>query len=313
MAKSKTRRKTTSIRRGKPKAGEFQQLHIKVTSPRIVMHQLYMGAAKGIKCAVFIILTGLILYGGYRGVEHMFLKNEKYLFESISLKTSGHLDSARIEEISRLDRQKTIFDIDTDQVRKDLLALPEVVECTVERRLPGTLKITVVERDPIVWIKCESLGFPGRRDGGILMDESGVSYPCASAQWSSVRQLPVVALRVAKSGDFQHGSITEHKDLLRALDLIKIFNTADVRNEWLPEQVILINDYSMEVISHDGSRAVFGMYDHQRQLDDFISIREHYLKNGGSVEHVNLIPQSNIPVKLAGDPVLVKPKLILSP
>ena len=42
------------------------------------------------------------------------------------------------------------------------------------------------------------------------------------------------------------------------------------------------------------------MYDHQRQLNDFVSIREHTLKTSRDVEHVNLIPKINIPVKFAG-------------
>ena len=313
MAKSKTRRKTTSLPRRKPKAGEYQQLHIKVSSPRIVMHQLYQGAAKGIKCAVFMILSGLILYGAYRGVHHFFLGNEKYRLQEIDLQTNGYLDHSRVVQLAGINLEASIFDVDTEKVRESLNALPEVMDSVVERRFPGRLKIRIEERIPVGWIQCESLGFPGRQDGGILVDKNGVTFPGAGGLWQASRNLPLFIVKAAKSEDFEHGSKTQYLDLLRALHLVEKFQDADIRKEWLPQEVILVNDYSMEVIANDGSHAVFGMYEHQRQLDDFITIREHALKTQRTVRHINLIPKRNIPVKFAGDPVMVRPNPIATP
>lgn len=313
MARFTPRRKTTAVRRNVRKGGDLQKLHIKVTSPRILMYQVLRGMAKGIKFAVFIVLTGLIVYGGYRGVEHLFLGNEKYRLQEIDLQTNGHLDHSRVVNLAGIDLEATIFAVDTEKVRENLNALPEVVGCVVERRLPGTLKIKIEERVPVVWIKCESLGFPGRRDGGILADANGITFPCEGGLWEASQDLPVIDLNMAKSEDFHHGSKTQHSDLLRALHLIKTFYAGDLREEWLPARVTLVNDYSMEVIANDDSRAIFGMYDHQRQLDDYLTIREHSLKTRRMVKHVNLMPHKNIPVKFAGEPVMVKPRLNPNP
>ena len=310
MARSKPRRKTTAVRRNTRLGGDLQKLHLKVSSPRIMMHQARHMIGKGVKWGGVAIMLALIVFGGYRGVQHLFLKNEKYNLQEIDLHTNGHLDHASVVDLAGIDLKANIFAVDTEKVRDTLIALPEVIDCVVERRLPGTLKIKIEERIPILWIECESLGFSGRRDGGILVDENGITFPCERAVWSEVIDLPVVVVKVAKSEDFQHGSKTTHADLLRALNLVKTFYTADAREEWLPEQVDIINNYSIEVISNDGSNAVFGMYDHKRQLDDFVTIREHSLKAKRKIEHINLIPRKNIPVKFAGAPVLVKPGLV---
>jgi len=313
MARSKPRRKTATVQRNVRKGGDLQKLHIKVISPRILMYQLLRGMDKGIKCGVVVILLVLITYGGYRGIQHLFLGNDKYRLQEIDLQTNGHLDHSRVVDLAGIDLKSTIFAVDTEKVRENLNGLPEVIDCVVERRLPGTLKIKIEERVPIVWINCESLGFSGRRDGGVLVDENGITFPCEGVLWGAARDLPVIVLQVAKSEDFRHGMKTKHQDLLRALHLVKTFYTADVREEWLPEQVVIINDYSLKVTANDGSHAVFGMYDHQRQLDDFITIREHSLKTRRKVKYVNLIPRKNIPVKFAGAPVMVKPKLAPNP
>ena len=313
MNKSKFRRKTTPIKRDVRKGGDLHCLHIKVSSPRIVMHQIMSGIGKGIKCGVLLVLLALIAYGGHRGVKHLFLGNEKYRLQEIDLQTNGSLDHARVLELTGIQLRDTIFAVDTGEVRARLEELPEVVDCLVERRLPGTLKIRIEERVPIAWVRCETLGFPGQEMRGVLVDEQGITFPCEGALWDTSKGLPVIVLNTARSDEFRHGNKTTHMDLLRALHLLSEFYAMGMREQWLPEQIAIINDYSMELRSLDGSKSVFGMYEHKRQLDNFITIREHSLKTDRKVRHINLMPTKNIPVKFAGDPVLVKPGLAAGP
>lgn len=308
MPRLKPRRKTTRSPRNVGKGGDLQKLHIKVSSPRIVMYQVMSGMGKGVKYFVLLALLALIGIGGYRGIQHLFHGNEKYNITEIKPVTNGLIDEERVSEITGVEIGQNIFKVDVDDVQSKLQELPEVITCDVERRLPGLLRIKIVERVPAVWIECETLGFPGRRNGGVLADGNGITFPCEGALWEAARDLPVIVVKRAKSDAFQHGSKIKHADLLRALHLVRTFEAGNVRAEWLPERVVLINDYSIEAICNDGSRAIFGMYDHERQLDDFISIREHTLKTRRVVKVINLIPKKNIPVTFVGGPVLVKPK-----
>jgi len=304
MARIFPRKKTTRATRREG----LQKLHIKVTSPRIVMFQIRSGILKGMKFVVILAMLALIGFGGYKGIQHLFLGNEKYRLQEIDLQTNGHLTHARVVDVAHIDLNGNIFTIDTHHVRDSLQALPEVTRCKVERRLPGTLKIHITERVPVVWIKCPPLGFPGRSNNGVLADEKGVTFPCEGTLWDSSRDLPVVVVPVAKSDNFNHGHKSTHPDVIRALNLIKTFNTANVRAEWMPERLILVNNYSIKVICNDGSHATFGMHDHDRQVADFITIHEHTLRTHRKITHINLIPHKNIPVVFADDPVLVRPK-----
>ncbi|HCI92106.1 MAG TPA: hypothetical protein DHV60_06095 [Verrucomicrobiales bacterium] len=308
MSFLKPRRKTTRSPRVVGKGGDLQKLHIRVTSPRIVMIEVVRGLYRSAKIIMMLVLIGMIAWGGYLGIRHIFIDNEEYRLQEIKLETNGHINHARIVEVTGIDLDASIFAIDTDHIRKCLLSLPEVTRCDVERRLPGTLKITVDERLPVAWLQSAHYGFLGKVEGGVLADEDGVTFPCEGSLWETSRDLPVVMVNVAAMGTFHHGKKLKHPEVIRALHLIKVLTASNLRADWKPQEIMILNEYSLEVTSHDGSRAVFGMYDHERQITDFISIREHALKTLRAVEHINLIPKKNIPVKFAGAPILVPPQ-----
>lgn len=306
----KFRKKTTrsprsnrTLRRG----GDIQKLHIQVNSPRIVMIQVMSGVAKGIKCSVILAAFAGLCWGGYSGLQKTFVDNDKYRLQELKLETNGHLDHARVVDVAAIDLDATLFAIDVDRVQQQLRDLPEVIDCQVKRRLPGTLHINLTERVPVVWLQCQHLNFPGRAKGGVLADEEGITFPCEGAMWQTARDLPVIEIKQAKANAFQHGEKMQHLEALRALHLIKLFADQAIRNEWLPERITLKTDYSMEALCNDGSRALFGMYEHQRQMSNFLKIAEHSRQTDRVIRHINLIPKKNIPVKFAGGPILVQP------
>ncbi len=305
MARFTTRRKTS--RPTRRKHGGMQKLHVNVTSPRIVMYQAMRAMGKGLKLILLLAIIGGIGWGSWKGVQHLFLGNEKYRLREIDVQTNGHIDPARVVDVTGIDIDASLFAIKTTQMRKKLDALPEVMECEVERRLPGTLKVILTERVPIVWLKSRQLGYPGCKRGGVLADKDGITFPCEGAMWETAKSLPTIIIHSARKDAFKHGSKMKHAEARRALHLIDTFASSSIRKEWLPESIEILNDYSMRVSCNDGSSAIFGMYDHQRQLEDFITIREHALKTQREILYVNLIPKKNIPVKFAGAPVLVKP------
>ena len=324
MAGSRTRRKTSTLQRNTRQGGDLQRLHIKVSSPRIVMYQVMRGMSKGVKCFFCLLLVGLALLGGYQGIKNLFLGNEKYQIKELKLTTNGALDHARVINLVGLDLGATLFAVNIDDVQSRLSALPEVVNCKVERRLPGTLKIDIEERVPYAWLKCEDVGYWGRQADGVLIDADGVTFPCVGAMWQTSQGLPVIEMREARVENFEHGIKVRHADLLRAIHLMKVIEEADVRAEWLPQQITLVNDYSIQVVCSDQSKAIFGMYDHKRQVKDFITIHEHCLAENiknvdddmrREIKIMNLIPRRNIPVEfkkqtaLLDIPLLIKPNI----
>ncbi|MFK7910462.1 MAG: cell division protein FtsQ/DivIB, partial [Akkermansiaceae bacterium] len=268
---------------------------------------------RSVRVIMIFALIGMIGWGGYLGAKHIFIDNEEYRLQEIKLETNGHINHARVVEVTGIDLEASIFAIDTDHVRDRMTELPEVTHCEVERRLPGTLQVTLTERKPIAWLQSAQFGFPGKSEDGVLVDEDGVTFPCEGSLWRTSQDLPTVMVKDSAGDAFSHGKKMRHAEVTRALHLVQTFSKGDVRADWLPDKIIILNDYSMQVICNDGSRAVFGMYDHERQLGDYITVHEHALKTRRVIEHINLIPQKNIPVKFGGEPILVKPRKVPKP
>ncbi len=265
------------------------------------MFQFLKGAGGLLKVGFILALLGLIAWGSYRGAQHLFLGNEKYALQEIELKTNGAITHTRVVEVAEIDLGASVFAIDIEDIKMRLHELPEVVSCDVERRLPGQIRITLTERVPVAWIESRALRLPGRAAHGILADGEGITFPCVGGIWQSAQPLPVIVIDEAQEDSFTHGAKMKQPDVMRALHLLKSFGEGDIRAQWQPERITLLNSYSMEATCQDGSRAIFGMYDHRRQLSDFVSIHEHTVNTGRQVRHINLIPKINIPVKFSDE------------
>ena len=313
MSFFKLRKKTTRssraprgyhpVRRGR----DTLQVQVHVSSPRIVMIQLMRGLLLSAKITLFLAVIAGILWSGFLGIKHVFIDNPNYQLKEIYLQTNGHLDKNRVIQVTHINTSGSIFEIDAKAVRKSLKSLPEVIECSVKRRLPGKLYIKVTERVPIAWLQCEQLHFPGRSPNGILTDKEGITFPCEKNYWNTSRDLPVIEISQAKSSAFHHGKTMNHPDALRALELINLFNSKEIPNDLMPERVILLNGYSMKAICNDGTQATFGMYEHERQMSNLLKIYHRTQQTHRTISTINLIPKKNIPVRFSDAPVLVQP------
>lgn len=313
MAKFKLRKKTSRTSRSRGRLGrnrgDFQKLNIHVSSPRIFMFQFLSGLNGILRSLLLLALITLIGWAAYSGVKRLFLENEKYTLQEIDLDTNGSLSHARIVDVAEIDLGASVFAIDLEAVKKRLSELPEVTSCDVERRLPGKLRIVLTERVPVAWIESPAHQFLGKSKTGILTDAQGITFPCEGRVWESAQHLPVISIYDAAPDTFEHGQKVKQTEIMRALHLIKNLQAENIRTQWQPKNITLVNNYAMELTCEDDSRATFGMYDHERQISDFISIHEHSIKTGRRARHLNLIPKINIPVKFSDEqPVLVTPK-----
>lgn len=270
-------------------------LQLNVRSPLIVYHQS-LRVMRGLMKLVVIIglIGGGIWYGVMKVVGH-YTSDPEYTLQHLNVRTDGFFTQQRVAEVGGIDINGSIFDIDIDEVEAKLLARPEVVDVEVQRRLPDTVDVMLKERVPVAWLACPDLGMAGRNPiSGILMDAEGVVFSCEGGLWDAARDLPVIELMTADEDSFVIGEKMSHKDTARALSLLERIQKT-VGDEWHVQRIVVSKFYAMDVYTSEGVRARFGMYEHERQLNDFLAARSHAIQLKKELEWIDLLPRHNIP------------------
>lgn len=103
----------------------------------------------------------------------------------ISVSGEHRLTAAQIDAAARVDSGTPLARVDTNAVAKRIRALAPVADVTVSRAWPHTLKVTVVERRPVVAVP------QGR--AVVLLDGTGVALGTASTIPKGVFKLEVAS------------------------------------------------------------------------------------------------------------------------
>lgn len=279
-----------------------RMLHLKVSSPRIMFFDCVKFAGRFFKLGVALVVMVAVGIGLGYGWQKLFVENEEFVISKVEIFREGgeetrFLTHGRFVEKTGLDLKKTIFAVDTDELCSAVEALPEIKSAEVSRRLPGILKVEVLERNPVAWVACRSLGITERdRKTGLLVDEEGVPFRCDSEKlWEFGEELPVVMVPKAEAGEIVEGEKLEHKGLKRALDWVML---AKEKLE-LPERpvwVVVKDEILLEMKTRTGVLATLSYYDQDRQVENLIKLTSHARRQGKELAQVNLIPRRYVPV-----------------
>ena len=286
------RRKTSRFRNRR----NDRQIQLQVRSSRIVGFEILRGFKRFAKFAVVLALLGAAIWGGREGFDHFFIENPEFQLREIDLQTNGCLTAQSFAEITGLDPEASIFAVSLREMSKKLRERPGIVSVKMSRRLPGTLKVEVEERIPVAWIECRRLGIIGRDPlTGVMVDSDGNCFPCEKWWEKSAADLPMVTVLKAHERDFAIGRELRHREAERGLALLQRSQRYLGGSSLSIPVVVVKNGYSLVAIMSDGSEVTFGMYDHDRQLEDFLLILDRARETDRSIVTVNLIPERNLP------------------
>ncbi len=140
----------------KPKNRAFERrrvLDVKVsrrqaTRQRVRVATLAAGLSLG---TVFVLF--LLWRGGTWGMDYFVYTNKAFAIHEIDIQTDGVLSTEQLGRWSGVKRQQNLFALDLARVKRDLELLPAIQSVSVERVLPHTLRIRVVEREPVAQIQ----------------------------------------------------------------------------------------------------------------------------------------------------------------
>jgi POTRA domain, FtsQ-type len=289
----------TSKPRRRPRS---QVLEVRVMSPRIAWFEFLKVAGSVAKLAcILAVVTGLG-WGVWQGIQRAFYKNPDFRLQVIDLNQNPAIDEQGLAEATGIDLTASLFDIDVDQVTAKLKALPEIADARAERHLPGKLVVRVTPRMPRAWISCPQAGLSEtRRAGAMLVDLGGIAYPCPELQLETALNLPVIHLPLAETHPIAAGQHVGHRELAHCFRLLDSACEIDPEAIHWIESVKQVNEWSLLLVTREGTSATFGLGDHHRQIRSLRAAVDHSSQKGYAIDTINLIPKHNIPITLRNE------------
>jgi hypothetical protein len=280
-------------------------LEVRVISPRIVWFRFLKAAGLVLKLACVLALLGGAAWGVWYGIQKLFYKNPDFRLQVIALNANPVIDELGVAAAAGIDLSAcpNLFDIDVKAVARKLRNQPAIADARAERHLPETLAVTVTPRLPKAWITCPAAGLAEtRRAGAMLVDQTGVAYPCPPLQLESCATLPIIELPASEAHPIQAGANIRHPEFEYCCLLLDAARDADPDAlQWI-ESVRQVNAWSLLLVTRQGTSATFGLGDHASQMESLRAALNHAGDKGYLIETINLIPKYNIPITLREDP-----------
>ena len=112
--------------------------------------------------------------------EKLFSKNPRFKIAHLDFRGGATLSAERIKEYTQIREGMNLFEIDINKRRSEFLKrAPNIRAMTISRRLPDTLRIEVMERDPLA-----RMGYRGH----LVVDREGHLF----GKGNRAQRLPVI-------------------------------------------------------------------------------------------------------------------------
>ncbi len=134
----------------------------------------------------------------------------------VTLTGNRVVEANELFQLANVKHGSLIYDIDLKAVQKNLLSHYYIKEAVVERNLPSTIQLTVVERSPIALVN---------RPDAVYLDEDGVILPHSISK--ALFDLPILT-GVKLGASISFGSVVQDSDTHEALNILagaKLVNT----------------------------------------------------------------------------------------
>src|SRR6266480_7685728 len=134
----------------------------------------------------------LVWRAGDWALDQFVFRNDAFAIRELDIQTDGSIPVEQLRKWAGVKPGVNLLALDLNRVKSDLELAPMIQSVAVERLLPRTLKISVVEREPIVRMKVLQLQ-PG---GGLEL----VTY-CLDKSGHVIQPMPACVDSISLNGD----------------------------------------------------------------------------------------------------------------
>lgn len=292
----KAKRANAFRRKRKPAEGELyrQPLDLDPSTPKIRAEEEEEARRRGFRRAVTVVVLLLLTALGYVAVKETVWANPSFSLRHVYVHTSGMLTPTEIAHATGLTEGTNLLTADLGAVRARLMNLPAVKGVSVQRDFAGRMDVSVQQRQPIAWVRCERLGWIPKKSGaGLLVDAEGAAIPCVH-MLDAYESLPEIhdntLEQVVPGATLKGEQFTAALGLLRRLSEKQSLGGDPVRT------VAVKNACALEAVLGSGLKATFAWDDLDTELKRFDLIVAEAQRRKWHLLTVNLMAEHNLPI-----------------
>ncbi len=279
-------------------------LDVKVRSDQVCAARLRVVAV----ALAFIFATVAGLFGIWRAGEwalnRLIYENKAFAISEIDVHTDGVIAVEHLRRWSGVPAGANLMALDLARIKRDLEMVPYIRAVAVERVMPRTLRLRVMEREALAQIYQAVARTNGGFETTILrVDADGVVMNLLDPRLRAVPANPtndVLPLIVGPdAGDPVPGRALKSVRVKQALKLIAAFNRSPMAGFADLSQVNVGLPEVLQVTTMQGAEITFSLNDFDRQLTRWRTVFDEGRKNNKSIAWMDLSVPKNIPLKWA--------------
>jgi cell division septal protein FtsQ len=250
----------------------------------------------GVAAALFAVWRG-----GQLLLNYLVYNNDNFVIQQIEVETDGVLTQDTIRRWAVVRPGQNLMALDLARVRRDLELQPAIQFAAVERVLPHTLKLNVMEREPIAQTLL-TLNQPGGPSEQVIydFDEEGYIMKPLDPAWRTApppagERLPI--LTDVSMNDLQLGRPTDSTQIRAALQLIAEFDHSPMAGMAELQTINVGVPEILQVTTSQGAQVTFSLNRFDVQLRRWRLICDQYQKWGRAITWLDLSIANNLPVR----------------
>lgn len=277
-------------------------LDVKLRSRQVRATRLRLGAVA--LAVTFGTVFGLYLLWrtGEWTLNRLVYENSEFSIRRVDVQTDGMISPDQLRRWSGVKPGDNLMALDLASVKRNLELVSTVRSVSVERVLPGLLRIRVTERQPVAQVDVPRAGAAGGIEVTVYqLDADGyVMQPldprlCVIPLAQIRDQLPViVGLNVYQ---LQPGQRVESPQVLAALQLLGTFNRSVMTGLVNLRRIDVSSPGVVVATTDQGGEITFGLDNLDQQLRRWREIYDLGQRMNRAIASVNLAVSNNVPVR----------------
>ena len=228
-------------------------------------------------------------------------ENKSFAITRVDVQTDGVISADQLRRWSGVRLGQNLLALRLEDVKRDLEMQAVIESVSVERILPGTLRLRISEREPVAQINVPILKPGGSFDlKTFQIDENGyVMLPLDPRQRAvpsaqSDDQLPMI---LGIRTEVQPGRKVDSAQMQAALKWINAFESSEMANLVDLKTIDIVSPEVLIVTTGQGSQVTFGLDNFEQQLLRWKKIHEECAARSRTIATLNLAVTDNTPLR----------------